>query len=166
MKLIDLFENASSYNKDVLIILIITIKECYQTHVVNIFIITVTKRVFVKKSRQIIKRINYAWDRVCVNETHQEQFATSETILALKRIDKHVRKWFIIETSFESSSNQMTDWIDTLQLSWEHFSLKDSKFWERRSSYQRQREHCTFIAIRDLEKRHKSLISKNSDNAV
>jgi Lhr-like helicase len=124
MKLIDLFENASSYNKNVSIVL-------------NVFITTVTEWVFVKKSRQIIKRINYAWDRVCVNETHQEQFATSETILALKRIDKHVRKWFIIETFFESSSNQITDWIDTLQLSWEHFSLKDSKFWEHWNYYQR-----------------------------
>jgi hypothetical protein len=60
MKLIDLLENASSYNKDVSIVLIITIKECYQIHVLNVFIITVTKRMFVKKSRQIIKRINYA----------------------------------------------------------------------------------------------------------
>jgi hypothetical protein len=60
MKFIDLLENASSYNKDVSIVLIITIKECYQTHVLNIFIIIVTERVFVKKSRQIIKRIDYA----------------------------------------------------------------------------------------------------------
>jgi metal-sulfur cluster biosynthetic enzyme len=72
MKFIDLLENASSYNKDVSIVLIITIKECYQTHVLNVFITTITKRVSVKKSRQIIKRIDYAWDRICMNETHQE----------------------------------------------------------------------------------------------
>jgi hypothetical protein len=51
MKLIDLFENTSSYNKDVSIVLIITIKKSYQTHVLNVFITTITKRVFVKKSR-------------------------------------------------------------------------------------------------------------------
>jgi hypothetical protein len=60
MKFIDLFENASSYNKDVSIVLIITIKECYQIYVLNVFIIIVTERMFVKKSRQIIKRIDYA----------------------------------------------------------------------------------------------------------
>jgi hypothetical protein len=60
MKLIDLLENASSYNKDISIVLIIIIKEYYQTHVLNVFITIITERVFVKKSRQIIKRIDYA----------------------------------------------------------------------------------------------------------
>jgi hypothetical protein len=60
----------------------------------------------------------------------------------------------------------MTNWINTFQFSWRCFSSENSRFWERRSHYQRQREHCTIIAIKDFDKRHKILINKKSKNAV
>ncbi len=162
----DLFDNFLSYHKNVSTFVIITIKDCYQTHVLNVFVIIVTKHVNIKKTRQVKKMMFYAWDRICVNEAHQKQFATSETIFVFKNIDKHVRKWFMIETSFESSFNQITNWINTLQLSWECISSENSRFWERRNHYQRQREHCTVFAIKDLDKRYKTLINKKSKNAV
>jgi hypothetical protein len=162
----NLFDNLLSYHENVSTLVIITIKECYQTHVLNVFITVVTKHVNVKRTRQIKKTMTYAWDRICVNEAHQKQFATNETIFVFQNIDKHVRKWFMIETSFENSFDQMTDWINTLQFSWKCSSSENLRFWKRRNHYQRQREHCTIIAIKDLDKRHKTLINKKSKNAI
>ncbi len=72
----------------------------------------------------------------------------------------------MIKTSFESFLDQMTNWISTLQFSWKDFSSENSRFWERRIHYQRQREHCTVSAIKDLDKQHKTLVNKKSSNAV
>jgi hypothetical protein len=60
----------------------------------------------------------------------------------------------------------MINWINKFQFNRKCFSLKYIKFWKCQNHYQRQREHCTIFAIKDFDKRHKTLINKKSKNAV
>ncbi len=59
MKRLDISENLLSYHENVLTLVIITIKECYQTHVLNVFVIIDTKHVNFRRTRQIKKTIVY-----------------------------------------------------------------------------------------------------------
>jgi hypothetical protein len=106
-------------HEDASTIVIITIKKCYYQHVDQLFIReTIFKRTFRSRLTIIEMFMNFTWNRACINKTHTEQKFNNETILIFKKIDFHVRKWFLIETSFENSSEQMIFWIQILQFNW------------------------------------------------
>ncbi len=91
--------------KDASTIVIITIKECYFQYVDKLFIRnTIFKRTFRSRLTIIEMFMNFAWNRAFINKTHIKQKSNNETILIFKKIDFQMRKWFLIETSFESSS--------------------------------------------------------------
>jgi hypothetical protein len=146
-------------------IVIITIKKCYYQHVDQLFI---RKTVFKRTSRSrftiIEVSMNFAWNRTCINETHTEQKFNNETILIFKKIDFHVRKWFLIETSFKSSSKQMILWIQILQLDWIENLISSMNSWSRFKQYRLQLKRCTFDKIKIFNNIHKRFLKSNVEN--
>jgi hypothetical protein len=99
-------------HEDASTILIITIRNCYTQNVDKLFVQkTHFKRTL--KSRIMINEMlmNFVWNWIFIDEAHQEQKFINETILIFKKIDFHVRKWFLTRTSFESFFDQIISWI-------------------------------------------------------
>ncbi len=100
----EIFHNTTCHINASTIIIIIT-KNCYYQHVVNLFIkiINVFKKIFRFKQTITSKYMKFAWNRVCVNKTHQNQKVNNIFIVIFKNLNHHVRKWFFTKTSFENS---------------------------------------------------------------
>jgi hypothetical protein len=100
----DVFRDSIFY-ADVSTVVMITIKKCYNQHVVNLFIRAII--LFKKKSRDktSIKQeiMKFAWNKTCIDKIHQNQTTINEIILIFKFIESHVRRWFFTEIFFESS---------------------------------------------------------------
>jgi hypothetical protein len=152
-------------HEDASTIVIITTKECYYQHVDQLFIRkTIFKRTFRSRLTIIEVSMNFAWDRACINETHTEQKSNNEAVLIFKKIDFHVRKWFLIETSFENSSEQMIFWIQILQLDWIQNLISSTNSWSRLKQYRLQLKHCTFDKITIFNNIHKRFLKSNVEN--
>jgi hypothetical protein len=163
----DVFRD-STCHADASTVVMITIKKCYNQHVVNLFIRMII--LFKKKSRDktLIRRkiMKFAWDRACIDETHQNQTTINEVVLIFKFIENHVRKWFLTEIFFESSFDQMTYWVQTLQLDWDKHLIIFVNSWSRFDLYKRQFRECIFEKIKNLEKTHKRLIRFQNMNNI
>jgi hypothetical protein len=152
-------------HEDASTIVIITIKECYHQHVDQLFIQkTVFKRTFRSRLTIIEVSMNFAWDRACINETHTKQKSNNEEILMFKKIDFHVRKWFLIETFFESFSEQMIFWIQILQFDWTQNLISSTNSWSRLKQYRLQLKHCTFDKIKIFNSIYKRFLKSNVEN--
>ncbi len=106
----------------------------------------------------------FAWSRACVDETHQEQKLNNDAVLIFKKIDFQVRKWLLIEISFESSSDQMISWMQVLQLEWTHDLISSTNSWSRLKRYRLQLKNCTFEKIKTFSSIHKRFVKSNVDN--
>jgi hypothetical protein len=97
----EIFHNTTCYINASTIIIIIA-KNCYNQHVVNSFIkiINVFKRTFKFKQNITREYMKFAWNRACVNKTHQNQKINNIVIVIFKNLNHHVRKWFFTRTSF------------------------------------------------------------------
>jgi hypothetical protein len=152
-------------HEDASTIVIITIKKCYYQHVDQLFIRkTIFKRTFRSRFTIIEVFMNFAWDRTCINETHTKQKFNNEAILIFKMIDFHVRKWFLIEISFENSSKQMILWIQILQFDWIQNLISSTNSWSRLKQYRLQLKHCTFDKIKIFNNIHKRFLKSNVEN--
>jgi hypothetical protein len=152
-------------HEDASTIVIITTKECYHQHVDQLFAQkTVFKRTSRSRSTIIEVSMNFAWDRACIDETHTEQKFNNEAVLMFKKINFHVRKWFLIETSFESSSEQMIFWIQILQFDWTQNLISSTNSWSRLKQYRLQLKHCTFDKIKIFSSIHKRFLKSNVEN--
>jgi hypothetical protein len=163
----EVFHNTTCHINAFTIIIIIT-KDCYNHHVVNSFIkiINVSKRT--SKFKQMItqERMKFAWEWTCVDETHQNQKINNIAVVIFKNLNHHVRKWFLTKTSFESSSNQMSHWINTLQLNWNKHLTSTSLLWSRQKQYRRQLKKCIFDKIKQLNVIHKRFVKFNINKKI
>jgi hypothetical protein len=125
---------------------------------------TIFKRTFRSRLTIIEVFMNFAWDQACIDETHTEQKFNNEAILIFKKIDFHVRKWFLIEISFESSSEQMILWIQILQLNWTQDLISSTNSWSRLKQYRLQLKHYTFDKIKIFNNIYKRFLKSNVEN--
>ncbi len=154
-----------NYHEDASTTLIITIRDCYFQHVDKLFV-QKTHFKWTFKSRIMINKMsmNFVWDRVCIDEAHQEQKLNNEAVLIFKKIDFHVRKWFLTKTSFENFLDQMTSWVQVLQLSWDRNLISSTNSWSRLEQYRLQLNDCTFDKIKTLSDIHKRFVKFNVEN--
>jgi hypothetical protein len=152
-------------HENALTTLIIIIKNCYFQHVDKLFVQKIHfKRTF--KSRIMINEMfmNFVWNRVYIDEAHQEQKLNNEVVLIFKKIDFHVRKWFLTKFFFESSFDQMISWIQILQLSWSRNLISSTNSWSRLEQYRLQLNDCIFDKIKTLSDIHKRFVKFNVEN--
>lgn len=103
-------------------VVVITIRRYYREHVVDLFakmiiLLKATSRSKTQTKREVMR---FAWNKACIDETHQDQRTSNEVVLISKDIESHVWRWSLTETFFESSLDQMTRSVNILQLSWDH----------------------------------------------
>ena len=101
-------DNQIIFEQSTNVVMIIS-KRCYSTNVVNSFIIKKRIRINKRTWTNEIKRMIFAWNRMCADEIHIEIIKNVDTITIFKDINSYVRKWIIIETSFETSFDQITN---------------------------------------------------------
>ena len=121
--------------------------------------IQVKKKIF---STFIEKRMRFVWNRIIVNETHQNVQFTTQTIQIFRRLNKFLRKWFMIKTFLEISSKQISIWIDTM--TWKHLINVFFQKWKRCDIFKSRFFECFNTNIFKLSFDYEKAIKNRTKN--
>ena len=159
---------SASYHVDASATVVITSKHCHLRHVVEPFTIFAQQLKKTARSRPTVTRepMMFAWGRACMDEAHQEVSGFGTAHWIFKQLGKHVRKWLLTGTPFETSPEQMANWIATLEDGWASSLLIPQKPWPRRDRYRQQPRECTFAKIKELGAMHKRLVKGTDDSGL
>ena len=154
----------TAYHPDASATIVATTKLCCTKHTFKTFDQSYVPPKLTPRSRPKPQTIgmNFAWSRVCVDEAHLDQSTHSTGILLVKGLGKHLRKWFVTGTPFETSPDQVASWIATLEDGWDSPLTSQDRPWPRQLTYRNQLKECTPQKVKELGAIHRRLM-KNGE---